>query len=490
MPPRYILALDQGTTSSRSLLFDAQANAIAQVQEEFPQIYPQPGWVSHDPMAIWSTQLSTARQVMQQAGVTAEDIAAIGITNQRETTVIWDRETGKPIADAVVWQCRRTAPRCDALRAEGREPLFRERTGLVLDAYFSGTKVEWLLDNIPEARERAERGELCFGTIDSWLLFQLTGVHATDYSNASRTLLFNIHTLDWDDELLQILHIPRELLPEVHPTCHVFGHTGLLGGKIPVAALAGDQQAALFGHGAFDTLDCKNTYGTGCFLLVNTGESPRISTHGLLTTIAWGAEGKVTYALEGSVFVAGALIQWLRDELGILATAAESEVIAASVPDTGGVCIVPAFVGLGAPYWDMHARGTITGLTRGTSRAHLVRAALEAIAHQSADLLESMEQDLGSTVQSLKVDGGASQNDLLLQIQSDLLGRSLRRGASAESTAKGAAMMAGFSVGFYSSLSHLKGLCSQGVEFMPMIAHENRNQLRAAWRNAVRKTIS
>ncbi|HRI88094.1 MAG TPA: glycerol kinase GlpK, partial [Candidatus Hydrogenedentes bacterium] len=415
MGKHYILAMDQGTTSSRSIIFDRDGTIRASVGEEFSQIYPNPGWVEHDPEAIWRSQIETARAAIVRAKITADEIAAIGITNQRETTVVWDRATGRPVHNAIVWQCRRTAPFCDELRAQGLAERFQTKTGLVLDAYFSGTKVRWILDNVAGARERAERGELCFGTIDSWLLYRLSGEHATDYSNASRTLMFDIEKLGWDEELLNHLGVPAAILPAVRPTSGVFGTTTLFGSDIPIASMCGDQQSALFGQAAFAPGDCKNTYGTGCFALMNTGNKLVRSAHGLLTTIAWGLDGKVEYALEGSVFIGGAVVQWLRDELKLITSAKESEKVAAEVGDTGGVYLVPAFVGLGAPYWDMHARGTITGLTRGSGRAHIVRAALESISFQSADVLRSMARDLSTPIPSLRVDGGASRNNLLMQ---------------------------------------------------------------------------
>ncbi|MFN2226204.1 MAG: glycerol kinase GlpK, partial [Anaerolineae bacterium] len=419
----YVLALDQGTTSSRAILFNHQGEIVSTAQQEFPQIYPQPGWVEHDPEAIWDSQLTTARQAIEKAGVSAAQLAAIGITNQRETTVVWDRETGAPLHNAIVWQCRRTAPMCDELRRQGWAEPIRHKTGLVVDAYFSGTKLAWLLREVPGLRQKAEKGQALFGTIDSFLLWRLSGgrLHLTDVSNASRTMLFNVHELDWDDEILAELGIPRAMLPQVRPSSAVYGRTGVdvLGAEVPLAGAAGDQQAALFGQTCYRPGEAKNTYGTGCFLLLNTGGQAVDSERGLLTTIAWqlGADGPVTYALEGSVFVAGAAIQWLRDGLGIIAHAAESEDLAAQVPDTGGVYFVPAFVGLGAPYWDAYARGTIVGMTRGTDRRHLARAALEAICYQSRDLLEAMAADSGIRLQALRADGGAAANDLLMQLQ-------------------------------------------------------------------------
>jgi glycerol kinase len=490
MSGRYILALDQGTTSSRSILFDASGNIAAVAQREFRQYYPRPGWVEHDAYEIWNTQLATAREAMTSSGARPEDIAAIGITNQRETAVIWDRRTGAPIHNAIVWQCRRTTDVCEQLRADGLEKEFKQRTGLVIDAYFSGTKVKWLLDHVEGARERAARGELCFGTIDSWLLYKLTGVHATDVTNASRTLLFNIHDRQWDPMILETLDIPVEILPEVRPTSHVFGSSTVLGGDIPVASLVGDQQSALFGQAAFQPNDCKNTYGTGCFLLMNTGKETVTSQHGLLTTIAWGIGDTITYALEGSVFVGGAVIQWLRDELKLISSAAESEAVAAETPDSGGVHIVPAFVGLGAPHWDMRARGTITGLTRGTGRAHLVRAALEAIAFQSADVVRTMEADTGGHIPRLRVDGGASANNLLMQYQADLLGIPVERGQTLETTALGAAFLAGLATGFWPDSGALKQIWKLDRVFEPQWDKARREAAFSGWEEAIRRTKS
>ncbi|GMW00722.1 MAG: glycerol kinase [Candidatus Hydrogenedentota bacterium] len=489
MSKRLILALDQGTASSRSIVFDDEGKIRASVNKEFAQIYPLPGWVEHDPEEIWSSQLETAKAALKKAGATASDVAAIGITNQRETTVIWDRTTGKPIYNAIVWQCRRTAPICEQISAEGLTAEFSDRTGLVMDAYFSGTKVKWILDHVPGARKRAQRGELCFGTIDSWLLFNLTGKHATDCSNASRTLLYNIHTLQWDDVLLKALQVPHEILPEVGESSTVYGVTHALGGGIPVAALCGDQQSALFGQAGFDEGECKNTYGTGCFLLMNTGKIAVSSKHGLLTTIAWGIGGNTTYALEGSVFIGGAVIQWLRDELGLIATAAESEAVASQVENTGGVYVVPAFVGLGAPHWNMNARGVIAGLTRGSSRAHMVRAALESISFQSADVARCMEKDLGHTIPKLKVDGGACTNNLLMQHQADILGCPVHRGVTIESTAQGAAFLAGLAVGVWQSQDVLRSVWKPDRVFEPIWNNEQREKAVNGWQNAVKKTL-
>ncbi len=486
-----ILSLDQGTTSSRAILFDRDGRIAGVAQQEFAQHYPQPGWVEHDALEIWETQLRTAREVLQKTGVPAERVEAIGITNQRETTVVWDRATGKPIAPAIVWQDRRTAPICERLKAEGLEPHIRARTGLVADAYFSGTKVSWLLEHIPGARERAERGELLFGTIDTWLLWNLTGgaVHATDFSNASRTLLFDIHALDWDDTLLRALGIPRAMLPEVRPSSGIFGHTELLGGRLPIAGVAGDQQAALFGQRCFSPGTAKNTYGTGCFMLMNTGEKPVTSASGLLTTIAWGLGGKVEYALEGSVFIAGAAIQWLRDGLKMIDESRDSEYFATKVPDSGGVYVVPAFAGLGAPYWDMYARGGIFGLTRGTTNNHLVRATLESIAYQTRDVLDAMERDSGIQLRSLRVDGGACANDFLMQFQSDLLDVPVERPKVIETTALGAAYLAGLAVGTW-TLEGLSGQVAPERVFAPEMPEEKRGALYKGWQQAVRRVMT
>ena len=489
---RYVLALDQGTTSSRALLFTQEGDVLAVSQQEFKQHYPQPGWVEHDAEEIWFTQLSVARDVLIRAGVAWQDVAAIGITNQRETTVVWDRETGKPVAPAIVWQCRRTADFCRALTAAGWADPIRAKTGLVVDAYFSGTKVKWILDHVPGARERAGRGELLFGTIDTWLLWKLSGgkVHATDYSNASRTMLYNIHTLQWDDEILTELNIPRAMLPSVLPSSGLFGQTDpeLFGGPIPLAGVAGDQQAALFGQACFASGMAKNTYGTGCFLLMNTGTQPVASREGLLTTIAWGIDGVVEYALEGSVFVAGAAVQWLRDGLGIISQASETEALAASVADTGGVYLVPAFVGLGAPYWDAYARGTLVGMTRGTGRAHIARAALEAIAYQTRDVLDAMVRDSGLQLQSLRVDGGAARNDFLLQFQADILGRPVQRPVNVETTAMGAAYLAGLAAGVWQDRAELQQRWKASQAFAPDMAAERRDRLYAGWTRAVERS--
>ncbi len=486
----YVLALDQGTTSSRAILFDRRGTVRAAAQREFRQIYPQPGWVEHDPEEIWGSQLAVAREALASAGIAPAAVAAIGITNQRETTLLWERETGRPVHNAIVWQCRRTAPLCDALKASGLEPAVRARTGLVIDAYFSGTKVQWLLENVPGLRGRAERGELCFGTVDTWLAWRLTGGRAfvTDYSNASRTMLFDIHRLAWDGELCAALGVPHALLPEARPSSQVYGQSlpALLGAEIPVAGIAGDQQAALFGQACFRPGSAKNTYGTGCFLLVHTGDRPVASRAGLLTTIAASpVAGRPEYALEGSVFIAGAAIQWLRDGLGILGNSGESEALAASVPDNGGVYFVPAFVGLGAPHWDMYARGTILGLTRGTGRGHLVRAALEAIAYQTREVLQAAVADAGIALAELRVDGGATVNDLLMQFQADVLGAPVVRPVVRETTALGAAYLAGLAVGYWASREEITANWQAERRFHPAMEASRREELFAGWRRAV-----
>jgi glycerol kinase len=488
MANEFVLAMDQGTTSSRSIVFNHDGRICASVSEEFPQIYPKPGWVEHDPEAIWQSQLRTAHAAIAKAGISPDDLACIGITNQRETTLVWERATGTPIFNAIVWQCRRTEDFCNRLKAEGLDEEVRSRTGLVIDAYFSGSKVRWILDHVDGATVRAEAGELCFGTVDTWLLNKLCGVHATDYTNACRTMLFNIHDLQWDDVMLKSLGVPREMLPEVHPTSSVFGTTTILGPEIPVASVCGDQQAALFGQAAFAVGECKNTYGTGCFAVMNTGNTPVDSHHGLLTTVAWGLDGKVEYALEGSVFIAGAVIQWLRDELGLLNSAAESETIAAEVDDTGGVYIVPAFVGLGAPHWNMSCRGTIVGLTRGTGRAHLVRAALESISFQSADVIRCMEADTGKRMPILKVDGGAAANNLLMQHQADVLCTPVLRGQVTETTALGAAYLAGLATGFWRDRSEIQALWKPDRIFEPKWTESERKSALSAWGKAINMT--
>jgi glycerol kinase len=485
----YILALDQGTSSSRAILFDHTGTPIANAQRSFRQLYPRPGWVEHDADEIWETQLATAREVLHQAGAGPQQVAAIGIANQRETTIIWDR-AGRPIANAIVWQDRRTAPLCEELRARGLEPLFHERTGLLLDPYFSGTKVRWLLDHIAGARRRSEAGELMFGTVDSWLLYRLTGVHATDSTNASRTLLYNIVDGCWDDDLLRALDIPAALLPGVHASSSVFGETTLFGRAIPVAGVAGDQQAALFGQAAFTPGIAKNTYGTGAFLLMNIGSRP-VPSRSLLTTIAWSlvqdGATESTYALEGSIFVAGAAVQWLRDELGFIGRSEDSETLAASVPDANGVYVVPAFAGLGAPYWDPHARGAILGLTRGANRAHIARATLEAIAYQTRDVIAAVERDTDIALTELRVDGGAAANDLLLQIQADVLGRDVVRAANLESTAIGAAYLAGLALRFWKDLAEIARNWQADRHFSPQMPADRREELYAGWQRAVER---
>ena len=491
---RYLLAFDQGTTSSRAILFDSDGNIHRAAQQEYPQIYPQPGWVEHDPMAIWQSQLAVAQQVLREANLSARDVAAIGITNQRETTMLWERATGKPLANAIVWQDRRTADKCEQLKQLGHEALFRRRTGLLIDPYFSATKIAWLLDRIPHSRERAERGEILFGTIDSWLLWQLTGgaVHATDVTNASRTLLFNIHKNCWDDELLGLLDIPRKLLPQVYPSSHLFGVTrpDLFGDEISIAGIAGDQQAALFGQACHRNGMVKNTYGTGCFMLMQTGSEVCSSQHGLLSTSAAQIDDTPCYAMEGSVFIAGAVVQWLRDGLGIINSSAEIEALATSVPDSGGVFFVPAFTGLGSPYWDAQARGGIFGLSRGSTRAHIARAALEAIGYQSAELLLAMQQDAHAPITELRVDGGAAANNLLMQHQADLLGVPVIRPRILETTALGAAYLAGLCVGVWSSVEEIAAQWQIDTVFDPALSRDDAAQRMHAWRHAVQKVMS
>ena len=491
---KYIMALDQGTTSSRSILFDHAGRIVSMAQKEFTQLYPQPGWVEHDPMEIWSSQYAVAMEAMAQIGASAQDVAAIGITNQRETTILWDRATGKPIFNAIVWQCRRTAERIDALTAAGYGEKIRAKTGLVPDAYFSGTKIAWILDHADGARERARRGELCFGTVDSWLIYNLTKgrVHVTDYTNASRTMLFNIHTRQWDEELLSLLDIPAALLPEVRPSSAVYGYTdeSVLGGRIPIAGAAGDQQAALFGQCCFAPGEVKNTYGTGCFLLMNTGEQAIDSRHGLLTTIAASREGEVRYALEGSVFVAGAVVQWLRDEMRMVRKAAQSEEYADEVADTAGVYLVPAFAGLGAPYWNQYARGMVVGLTRGCKKEHFIRAALESIAYQSADVIRAMEEDAGVALKSLKVDGGASANNFLMKFQAGLVNAEVRRPKCIETTALGAAYLAGLAVGYWRSEAEIRENWQLGRAFLPQMDEAERAERLKGWKRAVRCALA
>lgn len=493
MEKKYILALDQGTTSSRAILFNKAGEIVAVAQKEFTQIYPKAGWVEHDAMEIWGTQSGVAREVLEKSDIKPAEVAAIGITNQRETTVVWDKTTGKPVYNAIVWQDRRTAEICDDLKERGLEAYIKESTGLVVDAYFSGTKVKWILDNVEGAREKAEQGDLLFGTIDSWLIWKLTGgkQHLTDYSNASRTLLYNIKKLEWDQKLLDELNIPRSVLPEVKPSSYVYGVTDpqtFGGAEIPIAGVAGDQQSALFGQTCFDSGMAKNTYGTGCFMLMNTGEEAVTSHSGLLTTIAWGIDGKVEYALEGSIFIAGAAIQWLRDGLKILDSAPDSEYYAGKVEDTDGVYVVPAFAGLGAPYWDMYARGAIFGLTRGTKKEHIVRATLDSLAYQTKDVLSAMEKDSGITLKSLRVDGGAVANNVLMQFQSDILGVQVERPAVTETTALGAAYLSGLAVGFWNKEDILNNSALDKV-FEPYMEEEKRSKLYKKWQKAVKRTM-
>ena len=487
----YLLALDQGTTSSRCIIFQKDGRIVATAAHEFPQHFPAAGWVEHDAEEIWESQITAAREALARAGIDATQIAGIGITNQRETSILWERATGKPVCPAIVWQCRRTAPVCDKLRAEGLEPMIRERTGLPIDAYFSATKLAWMLDHHEGLRARAERGELCFGTVDSFLIYRLTAgkAHATDPSNAARTLLFNIHTMQWDEDLLKLFSIPPQLLPRVLPSSSIFGMTdpALLGAPIPIAGVAGDQQAALFGQCCFGAGEVKNTYGTGGFLLMNTGETAVPSKNGLLTTVGWQIGNRVNYVLEGSVFVCGAAIQWLRDGLGVLNNAAESEALAASVSDTGDVYFVPALTGLGAPYWDPYARGTIVGISRGTTRSHLVRATLEAMAFQTVDVLEAMKKDAALSIPALRVDGGACANNLLLSLQSDLSGLPILRPACIESTALGAANLAGLATGVYDSLEDIKACRGEGTLFHPSIPAEERIARLDRWHTAVER---
>ena len=490
---KYLMAFDQGTTSSRCILFDKGGNIQSVAQKEFTQIFPNPGWVEHDPMEIWSSQISVASEAKAKLGVDASEIAAIGITNQRETTVVWDKTTGKPVYNAIVWQCRRTAEYCDTLKAKGFDKQIREKTGLVVDAYFSGTKVRWILENVEGARAAAERGDLLFGTVDSWLIWNLTKgkIHVTDYTNASRTLLFNIHTLDWDDEILKELNIPRSMLPEVKPSSHVYGntHADMLGGEIKIAGIAGDQQAALFGQCCYEEGMVKNTYGTGCFILMNTGEKAVDSKNGLLTTIAWGEGGKVEYALEGSVFIAGAAIQWLRDGLRIIDNAAFSEAYASKVDDSNGVYVVPAFVGLGAPYWDQYARGLIVGLTRGVEKEHFVRATLESLAYQSLDVIKAMEADAGVALKAIRVDGGATANNFLMQFQSDILGVDVIRPKVIESTALGAVYLAGLAVGYYADKEDIKRNVQVDRTFTSQMESATRDSLVSGWNEAVKRSF-
>ena len=488
---KYMIALDQGTTSSRCIVFDREGSICSMAQKEFPQIYPKPGWVEHDPVDIWSSQLSVMTEAMSKLGVSGEDIAGIGITNQRETTIVWNRKTGEPVYNAIVWQCRRTAGQIEQLVEDGFDQVIRERTGLIPDAYFSATKIAWILEQVPGAREQAERGELLFGTVDTWLVWKLSGgkIHVTDYTNASRTMLFDIHKLQWDSEILDYFGIPACMLPNVRPSSEIYGNSDktLTGTEIPIAGIAGDQQAALFGQCCFEAGEMKNTYGTGCFLLMNTGETPVSSENGLLTTLAASEDGRPRYALEGSVFVAGAAIQWLRDEMGLIQTAAESEVCCKAVEDTAGVYMVPAFTGLGAPYWDAGARGIITGLTRGAGKNHIVRAAVESLAYQVHDLVKVMEQDSGIPLLSLKTDGGASANDFLLQFQADILRAVVQRPFCIETTALGAAYLAGLAVGYWKDLEDVRKNWSLSRRFEPEMREDTRTELLRGWKEAVER---
>ena len=488
--PKYVMAFDAGTTSNRCIIFNQKGQIVSKAAKEFTQYFPQPGWVEHDADEIWSTQLGVAVEAMNLAHISAEEVEAIGITNQRETTIVWDKNTGKPVYNAIVWQCRRTSAYCDSLKDKGLVDKFREKTGLVIDAYFSGTKLKWILDNVEGAREKAEAGELLFGTVDTWLIWKLTKgkVHVTDYSNASRTLLYNINTLEWDDEILEELNIPKCMLPKVCPSSMVYGETdpSYFGGKIKVAGAAGDQQAALFGQTCFNPGDVKNTYGTGCFMLMNTGEKPVFSDNGLVTTIAWGLDGKVNYALEGSIFVAGAAIQWLRDEMRLIDSAEDSEYMANKVKDTNGCYVVPAFTGLGAPHWDQYARGTIVGITRGVNKYHIIRATLESIAYQTNDVLKAMKADSNMDIGALKVDGGASANDTLMQIQSDIIQAPVLRPVCVESTARGAAYLAGLAVSYWSSKEDVIKNSQIDKLFKPEIADDVRDEKIKGWNKAVK----
>lgn len=490
---KYVMALDAGTTSNRAILFNEKGQICSVAQKEFRQIFPKPGWVEHDANEIWSTQLGVCVEAMSKIGATAEDIAAIGITNQRETVVVWDKKTGEPVHNAIVWQCRRTSEYCDELVKKGLTDSFREKTGLIIDAYFSGTKLRWILENVPGVRERAEAGELLFGTIETWLIWKLTKgtVHVTDYSNASRTMLFNIKSLTWDDDILKELNIPKCMLPTPLPNSYVYGLTddSFFGGQIPIAGAAGDQQSALFGQTCFNEGDAKNTYGTGCFLLMNTGEKPIYSKNGLVTTIAWGIDGKVNYALEGSIFVAGAAIQWLRDEMRLIDSAADSEYMAGKVKDTNGCYVVPAFTGLGAPHWDQYARGTIVGLTRGVNKYHIIRATLESIAYSANEVIKAMESDSGVKLTSLKVDGGASANNFLMQTQADIAGAPVKRPSCVETTAMGAAYLAGLAVGYWKSKEDVISNQSIDATFEPSISDEERNTRISGWNKAVKQSF-
>lgn len=487
---KYVMALDAGTTSNRCILFNEKGQMCSVAQREFKQIFPKPGWVEHDANEIWASQLGVAVEAMNMIDASAADIAAIGITNQRETTILWDKNTGEPVYNAIVWQCRRTSEYCDSLKEQGLTEKFRRKTGLVIDAYFSATKIKWILDNVPGARERAEKGELLFGTVETWLIWKLTKgkAHVTDYSNAARTMLFNINTLEWDDEILQILDIPKAILPEAMPSSCVYGMAdpAFLGGEIPISGAAGDQQAALFGQTCFQPGDAKSTYGTGCFLLMNTGEKLVFSENGLITTIAWGLDGKVTYALEGSVFVAGAAIQWLRDEMRIIDSAEDSEYMAKKVKDTNGCYVVPAFTGLGAPYWDQYARGTIVGITRGVNKCHIIRATLESLAYQVNDVLVAMKADSGIALSSLKVDGGASANNFLMQTQADIIDVPVNRPQCVETTAMGAAYLAGLAVGYWKDLEDIKNNWMVDRTFVPVLEEKTRTERIQGWKKAVK----
>ena len=488
---KYIMALDQGTTSSRAVLVDKEQKIVSILNREYPQIYPQEGWVEHDPMDIWSSQYGVMMEVFAKSGIEPQEVGAIGITNQRETTVVWDKNTGKPVYNAIVWQCRRTAPIIAKLKADGKETLIREKTGLIPDAYFSASKIQWILDNVDGVRSRAERGELLFGTVDTWLVWKLTGgkAHVTDYTNASRTMLFNINTMDWDDELLALFKIPRAMLPKVKSSGEIYGYANVGGVEIPIAGIAGDQQAALFGQCCFEKGEAKNTYGTGCFLLMNVGETPTISKNGLLTTVVATLKGeKPQYALEGSVFIGGAVIQWLRDEMRFFTDSRDAEYYARKVQDTNGVYVVPAFAGLGAPYWDMYARGTIVGITRGTKREHIIRASQESIAYQSADLVFAMEKDIGSPLKSLKVDGGASRDGFLMGFQADILGKEVVKPIVHETTALGAAALAGLTVGFWKDRQELKRVWQTEKVYTPTISEEERTQKYSKWLKAVERS--
>lgn len=487
---KYILTLDEGTTSARAVLFDKGGNAVSAAQREFKQIYPQPGFVEHDPVEIFSVQYAAVTEAITAIGASAEEIAAVGVTNQRETTIIWDKNTGEPIYNAIVWQCRRTSEMCDKLRADGLEEYIRKTTGLRIDAYFSATKIKWILDNVPGARDRAENGELLFGTVDTWLIWKLSGgkIHVTDRTNAARTMLYDIHTLTWDKRILEILQIPKCMLPEVRSSSEIYGNVNILGAEIPVSGIAGDQQAALFGQKCFCEGDIKNTYGTGCFLLMNTGGTAFESKNGLITTIAADAGDNICYALEGSVFVGGAVIQWLRDELGLIASAAESEKAALSVPDSAGVYIVPAFAGLGAPYWDMYARGTICGLTRGSGKNHIIRACLEAIAYQTNDLITALKADTGLPINHIRADGGAAANNFLMQFQADISDVGVIRPVQTEATAAGAAYLAGLAVGFWKNKNEILRLPDKQTEFKPAINAKHREAMTEGWKRAVRST--